>query len=57
MTKELIDASSCLGSNDEPYKKITYNPPNYKDLPSASDALDKAIHNFFTACMERNNGK
>jgi hypothetical protein len=57
MTKELIDASSCLGSNDEPYKKITYNPPNYKDLPSARDALDKAIHNFFTACMEKNHGK
>jgi hypothetical protein len=57
MNKELINKSSNLGSKDNSYQQATYNPPNYKDLPSASDALYKAIHNFFTACMEKNYGE
>ena len=52
-----IDASSYLGSNDDSYQQAVYSPPNYKDLSSASNALDIAIGKFFDSCKETNYGE
>ena len=53
MNEELIDASSKLGSNDDAYQQAVYSPPNYKNLSSASNALEKAIGDFFVSSTEK----
>ena len=48
---------SNLGSNDGSYQQAVYSPPNYKDLSSASKALDKVVGNFFDVCMAKCDGE
>ena len=53
MNKQIIDASSRQNCEADAYQQAAYTPPNYKDLSSASNALDKVIGNFFKTCMEK----
>ena len=57
MIKELIDEPLDLDSDDGSYQQAVYSPPNYKDLSSASKALDEAVDSFFNACMEKSDGE
>ena len=53
MNQKIIDASSRQNCEADAYQQAAYTPPNYKDLSSASNALDKVIGNFFKACLEK----
>ena len=56
MNKESIDESLDINSNDGSHPLAVYSPPNYKDLSSASKALDEAIGIFFNTCIEKCHG-
>ena len=49
MNNKVIDAPSHLKRVGEADQQSAYSAPNYKDLDSASHALDKAIGKFFNA--------
>jgi len=55
MNNELINQPSKLDSKSESAQQASYIQPNYKNLSSASNALDLAICNFFNACLEKYN--
>jgi len=57
MNNKIIDVSSHLKCEADAYQQAAYSPPNYQDLSSASDALDKAIGGFFKACMDKCHAK
>lgn len=52
MNNRLINQPSETDTNSDLDQQASYSKPNYKNLPSASKALDKAIGGFFKACME-----
>ena len=57
MNNKLINQPSDLDSKDDSYQQAAYSPPDYKDLTSASNALDGAIGSFFNAVMEKSDGE
>jgi hypothetical protein len=57
MNKKSINEPLELNSNVSSDQQAAYSPPNYRDLSSASNALDKAISNFFDDCMDKCHGE
>ena len=57
MNKKSIDEPLDLTSNVSSDQQAAYSSPNYKDLSSASKALDDAIGTFFNTCMEKGHGR
>jgi len=53
MDNELINQPLKLDSNADSAQQASYSQPSYKNLSSASNALDLAIGDFFNVCLEK----